>query len=239
MTIGAARCNVQGATCNVQGATCNVQGATCNVQGATCQVQGASKLLTTRARRTHAARCTSSMHAARARCTLHVARCTIATLLLSAVVNAQGRGGTPAAPKTPKEAARLDLTGYWVSIVTEDWRFRMVTAPKGDYPNVPLNAEGKKVADAWDPAKDEAARDRCKGYGAPNIMRQPGRFHITWADDATLKIETDAGMQTGLFRFNAAAVPVGRPQRHGYSVAEWFGRGSLKVVTAGLLPGYP
>ena len=140
--------------------------------------------------------------------------------------------------KTPKEAALIDLTGYWVSIVSEDWRFRMVTAPKGDYPNVPLNAEGKKVADGWDPAKDEASGDRCRAYGAPNIMRVPGRFHMTWANDTTLKIETDAGMQTRMLSFNPAAVPGRKPQRQGYSTARWEGRGSLKVVTTGLLPGY-
>ena len=130
--------------------------------------------------------------------------------------SAQGRGAPPA-PKTPKEAALVDITGYWVSIVSEDWRFRMVTAPKGDYPNVPLNAEGKKIADAWDPAKDEASGDRCKAYGAPNLMRVPARFHITWADDTTLKIESDAGMQTRLIRFNAAGrarlAPIGRACR--------------------------
>ena len=148
---------------------------------------------------------------------------------------------TPARPgpaKTPKEAAPIDLTGYWVSIVSEDWRFRMVTAPKGDYPNVPLNPEGKKVADGWDPAKDEKSGDRCKAYGAPNVMRVPGRFHITWANDTTLKIETDAGMQTRMFSFNPAAVPDRKPQRQGSSTARWEGRGSLKVVTTGLLPGY-
>ena len=145
----------------------------------------------------------------------------------------------PAAPaRTPKEAALIDLTGYWVSIVSEDWRFRMVTAPKGDYPNVPLNPDGKKVADGWDPAKDEASGDRCKAYGAPNIMRVPGRFHITWANDTTLKIETDAGMQTRLLSFDTPAAAGRKPQRQGYSTARWEGRGSLKVVTTALLPGY-
>ncbi len=37
-----------------------------------------------------------------------------------------------------------------MSYVTEDWRFRMVTPPKGDYTSMPLNAEGKRVADTWD-----------------------------------------------------------------------------------------
>jgi hypothetical protein len=149
---------------------------------------------------------------------------------------AQGRGA--AAAKSPKDAAPIDLTGYWVSIVSEDWRFRMVTAPKGDYPDVPLNAEGKKIADAWDAAKDEASADHCKAYGAPNIMRVPGRLHITWADDSTLKIETDAGRQTRLLTFNAPASSTVRPQRQGYSAAQWEGRGALKAVTTGLLPGY-
>jgi hypothetical protein len=147
------------------------------------------------------------------------------------------RGPAPA-PRSPKEAAPIDLTGYWVSIVSEDWRFRMVTAPKGDYPNVPLNPEGKKVADAWDAAKDEASGDRCKAYGAPNVMRVPGRFHVTWDGETTLKIETDAGMQTRVLAFNPAAAPGRKPQRQGYSTARWEGRGSLKVVTTGLLPGY-
>ena len=37
-----------------------------------------------------------------------------------------------------------DLTGYWVSVVTEDWRFRMVTPAKGDFASVPLNGPGRR-----------------------------------------------------------------------------------------------
>ena len=93
------------------------------------------------------------------------------------------------------------MTGYWVSVVTEDWMFRMVTPPKGKYLGVPLNAAGRRVADAWDPAKDEAAGEQCKSYGAAALMRVPGRLHITWDNDTTLKIETEAGTQTRLFHF--------------------------------------
>jgi hypothetical protein len=112
----------------------------------------------------------------------------VALLVVAPDLKAQ-RGGRGA--QTPREAAPVDLTGYWVSVVTEDWRFRMMTPAKGDYPSIPLNAEGRKVADAWDPAKDEAAGEQCKGYGAGNVMRMPERVHITWQDDATLKVETD------------------------------------------------
>src|SRR3984957_13921618 len=109
-------------------------------------------------------------------------------LSLTTSVYAQrgGRGGPPA---TPKAAAPIDLTGYWVSIVTEDWRYRMMTPAKGDFPSIPLNPEGRKAAEAWDPAKDEAAGNQCKSYGAGGIMRVPGRLHITWQDDNTLKVE--------------------------------------------------
>ena len=148
----------------------------------------------------------------------------------------RGRGGAPAG-KTPKESAPVDLTGYWVSIVSEDWRFRMLTPPKGDHPDFLLTPAGTKLADSWDPAKDEAGKDHCKAYGAPNIMRVPGRFHITWADDRTLKIETDAGMQTRLLRFAPAAAPAGPPSRQGTSNAQWE-RKALRVQTSNLLPGY-
>src|SRR5579884_892208 len=143
---------------------------------------------------------------------------TAAALILIAPerIEAQ-RGGRGA--QSPKEAAPVDLTGYWVSIVTEDWRYRMMTPAKGDYNSVPLNAEGKKVADTWDAAKDPDTS--CKDYGAPAVMRQPGRLHITWQDDHTLKVETDAGAQTRLFHFAAPQAPTGEPTWQGYSAAQW------------------
>src|ERR1700680_5283669 len=88
--------------------------------------------------------------------------------LLVAPVFGQGRGGGQAVPPpSPKDAAPMDLTGYWVSVVTEDWRYRMVTPAKGDYASVPLNADARKVADAWYPAKDEAAGEPWRFYGHP------------------------------------------------------------------------
>jgi hypothetical protein len=155
-----------------------------------------------------------------------------------------GRGAAP--PAAPREAAAIDLTGYWVSVITEDWKYRMVTPRKGVYNALPLNAEGRKVADAWDPAQDEAAGEQCRSYGAAGIMRVPGRLHITWQDANTLEIETDAGTQTRLLHFGAAPAP-GEPTWQGHSVAEWQyaagGRagarlGNLKVVTSNLRPGY-
>src|SRR4051794_41319227 len=111
----------------------------------------------------------------------------------SAVVAAQAAppAGAPQAAASPRTVAPIDLTGYWVSIVNEDWRWRMVTPPKGDYASVPLNDEGKRVADTWTPAMD----GRCEAYGAGGLLRMPTRVHITWQDANTLKLETDAGSQ--------------------------------------------
>src|ERR1700731_4102705 len=90
--------------------------------------------------------------------------------------------------QAPQAAAPVDLTGYWVSLVTEDWRYRMTTPPKGDFVSVPLNPEGQRIANQWDPARDEASGNQCKAYGAGGLMRIPGRLHITWQDDTTLKV---------------------------------------------------
>jgi hypothetical protein len=112
----------------------------------------------------------------------------------------RGRGAT----RTARESAAIDLTGYWVSVVTEDWKFRMVTPRKGVYETLTLNAEGRRIGDNWDPARDEAAGEQCKSYGAATIMRVPGRLHVTWEGDNTLRIDTDAGTQTRLFRFGVS-----------------------------------
>ena len=128
---------------------------------------------------------------------------------------------TPAAPRTPKVIAPIDVTGYWVPVITEDWRWRMLTPPKGDYASVPLNDEGRRVADTWNLAKDEAAGMACKPYGIGNIMRMPGRMHITWQDDTTLKAEFDAGTQTRLLRFTSSAPAAGEKTWQGSSSAAW------------------
>jgi hypothetical protein len=101
----------------------------------------------------------------------------------------------------------------------------MVTAPKGDFVGVPLNAAGQKAAQAWDPAKDAAAGEQCRAYGAAGVMRLPTRLRISWDNDTTLKIETDAGQQVRIFRFGQlrAATEAAQPDRdwQGFSVAEW------------------
>jgi len=167
-------------------------------------------------------------------------------IVLSAQQGGRG-GGPPQPPQTPQAAAPIDLTGYWVSVVTEDWRWRMVTPPKGDFASVPLNAEGQKVGNSWDPATDGS----CLAYGAAALMREPTRLHITWESDRVLKIETDAGVQTRRLMFGAAQPPAQRSLQ-GYSVAEWEvagaggrggappgpRRGNLKVTTTMMSAGW-
>jgi hypothetical protein len=157
----------------------------------------------------------------------------------------------------------VDLTGYWVSVVTEDWRWRMQTPAKGDFAGVPLNRVAREIGAKWDPAKDEAEGNQCKAYGAAGIMRMPGRLHITWQDDTTLKVDTDAGTQTRLLRFGNFQTPADAPRTwQGVSQAQWImprpnvplqlrpadraadtppvrpTGGSLQVVTRNLRAGY-
>lgn len=175
----------------------------------------------------------------------------VGTVTSAVVVAAQQP--TPTPPQTARAVAPQDLTGYWVSVVTEDWRWRMVTPAKGDYASVPLNAEGRKAADAWDLEGDKAGGNECRAFGAGALLRLPLRVHITWRDEATLALETDAGRQTRLFHFAASPTVAGERQWQGYSVAEWVkqaqsfgfgpGRGglaggNLKVVTTGMRSGY-
>lgn len=179
-----------------------------------------------------------------------------AALLLALPIGAHAqRGGGQRGAAQPRVAAKagaaIDLTGYWVSVLTEDWQFRMVTPPKGNYTAVPLNAEGRRAADTWDPAKDETAGNPCKAYGAAAIMQAPGRLHITWENDNTLRIDTDAGTQTRLFHFDGSQPEGGEPAWQGYSLAKWEyatgqraatpvqeREGVLKVVTTRMRPGY-
>src|SRR5262245_30458391 len=125
-----------------------------------------------------------------------------AAVFAAGTLSAQGRGGRGAQPpRTARAGAPLDLTGYWVAQITGDWRFRMVTPLKGDFTALPLNQAARTIANAWDPAKDEAAGEQCKAYGAAGLMRIPTRLHFTWQDDQTLKMEADAGTQTRIFNF--------------------------------------
>ncbi len=160
----------------------------------------------------------------------------IATLATLLFISAESRADSQAV--TAKASAPMDLTGYWVAFVTEDWRFRMITPRKGDYQNVPMTPQARKVADAWDPAADEAAGNQCKAYGAGAIMRLAARFHITWQDDNTLLVQSDSGKQTRLFHFNAPSLSPGERTWQGNSIAQWEPTASLKVATTNLRSGY-
>ena len=155
--------------------------------------------------------------------------------------HAQGRGGRAGgAGPTPtgRTTAPKDLTGYWVAVVTEHWHLRMEMPPKGDYSMLPVNAEARRVAGLWDPARDQTSGNACRAYGAASIMRVPGRLHITWADDNTLKIEADSGTQTRVLHFGGGPAPASAPATpadwQGYSVANWAG---TPVGRGGRTPG--
>ena len=163
------------------------------------------------------------------------------SLALPPALYAQRQGGAPA---SARDAAPIDLTGYWVSYVTENWRYRMVTPPKGEYRRIPVAPAAVPIINAWDPAADQRAGNQCRSYGAGNIMSVPGRLHITWQDADTLRVDTDAGTQTRYLRFSPRAAAPGARSWQGESSASWergagaSGGGSLRVVTSNLRAGY-
>jgi hypothetical protein len=180
-------------------------------------------------------------------------------LLASNYAFAQGGPGgmrPQGPPPTPKAAAVVDLTGNWVSIIDDEWRWRMITPAKGDVSFVPVNAEARRIANDWDPAKDEAEGNACRAFGAAGIMHLPTRLRISWADDKTVEIDTDAGTQKRLLHFDGPKWTGGELDWQGDSVAAWekqaqaqgFGfpvrtaptpnAGSLKVITTHMKPGY-
>jgi hypothetical protein len=170
-------------------------------------------------------------------------------LLAASLYVPAGAQQAPAPPQTPRARATSDLTGYWVSVVTEDWRWRMVTPDKGDFTSIPVSDEGRRVAGLWDPASEGS----CQAYGAAGLMRMPTRLRISWQGDDVIKVESDAGEQTRLLRFAPKDAP-GPRSLQGFSVAEWEtlgvpgaragGRGggippvALKVTTTNLLEGW-
>ncbi len=178
--------------------------------------------------------------------------------LVAGLMYSQGRGGRGPAgpPPTGKSQAPIDLTGYWVSIIVDEWRFR-VSPIKGDILYMPLNGQARQIANAWDPDKDINDGNQCKAYGAVGLMQRPGRLHIAWTDDNTLKVDADAGTQSRMWHFGPAPSATGQPSLQGYSTANWegpgFGRGgrgfgmrtagppktaTLHVETTDMLPGY-
>lgn len=182
------------------------------------------------------------------RCVLRAATVTAAVAsvfalgLMAPTLSAQQGGPAGGPPAAAQAAAPVDLSGTWVSVITEDWRFRMVTPPRGDFASLNLNAEGARVGNAWDPQADVAAGEQCRAYGAIGVMRLPTRLRISWQDPNTLKIETDAGTQTRLFHMGtpgsatlerAMAADRGEPSWQGYSVASWETQAEGSGVAAG------
>ena len=158
----------------------------------------------------------------------------VSLLILVPLLTPHG-GARLAAQQQPKPP--FDLTGTWVSVITEEWHLRMITPPRGNFEGMTINDAARTLAGTWDPARDEAAGEACKAYGAAGVMRLPGRVRFAWQEGgATLRLETDAGQQTRLLHFDAAPAP-GEPSLQGRSVANWE-NGRLKVVTTGLRPGY-
>lgn len=123
---------------------------------------------------------------------------------------------------SPRESAPVNLAGQslegqWVSIVNEDWLWRMRVPEKGDFASIPYNDRASEAGEAW----DESMTNSCLAYGAAGIMRQPLRVRIDWESDSVIRLETDFGQQTRHFIFNEPAPENTLLSLQGYSMASW------------------
>jgi hypothetical protein len=175
-----------------------------------------------------------------------------ATLLSVAVlVPAPAQPPGPGGARSARDAALFDITGQWVAVVNEDWRWRMITPPVGDVSSVPVNGRGRAEAAAWDLERDRAEGQLCKAFGALGLIRQPTRIRASWDDDDTLLLEFDAGEQVRRLEFGPSRPPA-EDSLQGYSQATWYRQtvqrgvfgssappgGTLQVETTHLAPGY-
>ena len=157
----------------------------------------------------------------------------------------------PPDQRPARERAPIDLTGQWIAVITEDWRWRMVTPPVGDSASIPLNAKGRAETAAWDFEKDRREGAFCRAYGPPGLIRQPTRLRIEWQSADTLRLQFDAGNQTRLLHFTPQTAS--QPSLQGDSIAKWFRQtqsrgvfaantpdtgGSLQVHTTNMTAGY-
>lgn len=148
--------------------------------------------------------------------------CVAGMLAVSTSLWAQAPAAPAAKPKSAEQAAPIDLRGYWVSLITQNWRYRMLVPGPGEYADIPMNEKAKQLADAWKAGPDEAAGKQCEAYGAAVLMRNPERLHISWLDPQTLRVDTDAGMQTRLLHFKPASSATQMTSSlQGYSLAKW------------------
>ena len=154
----------------------------------------------------------------------------VALLVPHSLLAQQGGRGGPPQGRTPQHVAPIDVTGYWESRIVDEWRFR-VTPQKGDIAWMQMNAEARKIAMAWDPAKDEADGKACKAYGAVGVTQRPGLMHVTWADGNTLKLDFDTGTQSRLLHFAKAPADKGPATWQGYSAAQWDTPGNVLIFT--------
>ncbi len=114
----------------------------------------------------------------------------------------------------------IDITGNWVAVITEDWHVRMITPAPGYLAGLPLSNRGRESANAFDIEQFRESGQACQAYGAPVLLREPGRLQISWQDGDTLRIDMDSGEQSRFLHFDNPPQP-GAPSLQGLSLAEW------------------
>ena len=132
------------------------------------------------------------------------------------------RRGRRAPPASPRQAAPIDLTGYWVSVVIEDWKYRMVTPNKGVFDAVPLNPEGQQDRQDLGSGAGRGGRRTVPGVRRRRDHAHPRapahRRGRTTTRSRSIRMRE---RRRGCFVSARRPLAAGEPSWQGHSVAQW------------------
>jgi hypothetical protein len=143
-------------------------------------------------------------------------------------------------------SAQVDFSGEWRSLAHEAGGDPMV----GDYLGLPITADGRAVADAWDPSILTLPELQCRPYAMPYAEQIPGNAATAmfrwWKVIDPVTQDTIAYQKRGAWMEPERTIWMdGRPHPpshaphmwQGFSTGEWIGD-TLKVTTTHIKEGF-
>jgi hypothetical protein len=141
-------------------------------------------------------------------------------------------------PATAGREWPIDLEGVWAPLIHEDATLRGPGPAKGDYAGLPINAEARRVADAWDPGEQLDDENQCRSHTAVYMMRSPFKFEIIHSDNMLVLTSESFEQVRTVYLDGREHHPKESPKtRMGDSIGWWEGD-TLVVETTNMERGY-
>lgn len=130
-----------------------------------------------------------------------------------------------------------DITGFWDSMLTEEYRIRLYGPEAGEIDGLPLNERGRQAALNFDPNEYYKPENQCRKHGGAYVMRGPFAKQFVYEDDGTLLIRIELEAQTRRIYLDGREPPSDEHTGLGHSVGRWE-NGILTVTTTQMTPYY-